>query len=104
MANFYDDQAPARSGRLQLDHPPGVPVRPRGTQVRGLRGQGLPHAAHVRPVAQVRPLDRRATRARQHRQCTREQRHALQVRTTINIGVTRRRNEGVVEILCDQSP
>jgi len=33
-----------------------------------------------------------------------EQRHALQVRTTINIGVTRRRNEGVVEILCDQSP
>lgn len=32
------------------------------------------------------------------------QRHALQVRTTINVGATRRRNEGVVSILCDQSP
>lgn len=30
--------------------------------------------------------------------------HALQVRSTLNIGASRRRNEGVIEILCDQSP
>lgn len=31
-------------------------------------------------------------------------RHTLQVRTTVNVAAVRRRNEGVVEILCDQSP
>ena len=30
--------------------------------------------------------------------------HAFQLRTTISVGATRRRNEGVVEILCDESP
>lgn len=33
-----------------------------------------------------------------------DKRHSTWIRTTINIGAVRRRNEGVVEILCDQSP
>lgn len=33
-----------------------------------------------------------------------ERRHALAIRTVVNIGATRARDGGVVEILCDQSP
>lgn len=33
-----------------------------------------------------------------------ERRHALAIRTVVNVGATRARDGGVVEILCDQSP